>query len=85
MGYSYRNGGRIVDFWPDETDDQFYIVEHASLADILERAKEKWGEDISLEEINVESLYIHTSCLTYDAYDSSDYTKFLGVYRANTD
>lgn len=81
MGYSYRNGGLITDYWPDEDATTFYIAEHqdSSLQTIIERAKEKWGNDIDLSNITIRGENMHTSCLTYDAYDPSDYTDFVVV------
>lgn len=81
MGYSTRNGGLITDYWPDDCAKCFYITSDSnpSLAEILDRAKEKWGDDIDLGRIRIGAEKIHTSCLTYDLYDPSDYTEFVVV------
>jgi len=34
-----------------------------------------------LEDIQITSEKIHTGCLTYDLYDSSDYTEFVILTR----
>lgn len=80
MGYGTRNGS-IRTFWPDDTDTCFYIpsLSAPSLAEIIQRAKAKWGEDIDLEKIDISSEYIHTDCLTYDLFDRGDWTDFVIV------
>lgn len=81
MGYSTRLGTTITDFWPDETNNRFYIVEgiNDSLQDIIDRVKEKWGDSIDLSNITIGAEHIHTHCLGYDCYDPSDYTDFVVV------
>jgi hypothetical protein len=78
MGYTTRPGTEIVDYWPDNTDTELYIVSNSgySLAAILDIAKEKWP-DVSLENITIESEKIHTNCVYYDLYDPCDYTDFI--------
>lgn len=76
MGHS--SNGSIQNFWPDDTDDEFYLessYQH-SIEDILELAKNKWG-DISISDIMITCQNIHTNCITYDLHDPSDYTEFL--------
>ena len=83
MGYDVRTGG-IKTFHPDDTDDCFYIRERASLSEIYDKAKEKWGDDISLDDIKVEAEYIQMECIGYDvyaAYDPVDYTNYLRVIK----
>lgn len=81
MGYSYRNNGQIKDFWPDDDENTIYRVSGSdSLQDLLTLAQEKWP-GVSLEDIQITSEKIHTSCLTYDLYDSSDYTEFVILTR----
>lgn len=86
MGYTTRkhSGGEITDFWPDDTDTCFYLATGISgstytMAELLERAKEKWGKTTELINLEIGAEYIHTSCLYYDRYDSSDYTTFIKV------
>ncbi len=81
MGYSYRNNGQITDFWPDDTEDCFYLTGDWGLDAMVEFCKEKWGDAIDLTKIRITSEHIHTSCLTYDSYDSSDYTNFIVIER----
>lgn len=80
MGYGTRNNGQITTFWPDDTDDCFYLNGSSgySFGDILEKAKQKWGENISLSDIAIEAEHIQTDCL-FDRYDSSDWTDFIAV------
>lgn len=81
MGYSYRNNGNIKDFWPDDDENTMYRASGSdSLQDLINLAKEKWP-DASMEDIEITSENIHTSCLTYDLYDSSDYTQFTVLTR----
>lgn len=77
--YTARNGTRS--FEPDETDSEFYVATHGttSLSGILERARNKWGQDIDIEEIQIQAEYIHTECLGYDCYDPGDYTNYIRV------
>lgn len=79
MGYSYRNGGQIKDFWPDDTPTVFFIAQSATLEEIIERARERFGNDVQFKDLSISAQHIHTSCLTYDLHDSSDYTEFLEV------
>jgi hypothetical protein len=80
MGYGTRNNGQIKTFWPDDTEDEFFIAGSASLEAILDLAKAKWP-GIELIDIHIEPQNIHTDCLTYDLYDSGDYTQFLRISR----
>ena len=81
MGHTIRPGTRIRDYWPDDTETCFHLVSSCSnsLQDIIDRAKDKWGEDIDLDNISITSEKIHTHCLGYDQYDPSDYTDFIIV------
>lgn len=75
MGYTKR--GEITDFWPDDTEDKIYILDIGeSLATLIEHAKDKWP-NTSLGKISIGAEKIHTNCIGYDLYDSSDYTMFL--------
>lgn len=82
MGYTYRNNGQITDFWPDDTENEIYIQNDYGmpLDVLLEVIREKWP-DVSFEDLEITSEYIHTSCLTYDCYDSADWTQFIIISR----
>lgn len=81
MGYKKRSGTNITDFWPDDTDKEFFISteSYVSLAEVLDKAREKWSTDVDLEKLNIEAQHIHTYCLGYDRYDAGDYTDFLRI------
>jgi hypothetical protein len=87
MGYGTRNGGQIKTFWPDDTENDLYIASDytsTSLQEIFDLAREKWGEDLSLDEFlqfQIEPERIHTDCITYDLYDAGDYTNFIHITR----
>lgn len=81
MGYSTRQGlwgGTIKTYWPDDTEDTMYLTSNSqhSLAAIINVCKEKWP-DTDFNDLLFESEKIHTDCLDYDLYDSSDYTDFI--------
>lgn len=78
MGYGKRDG-TIRTFWPDDTDKQFHLAAGTSLSTIMEKVKEKWGQDVDFENIDVTGEHIHTDCLGYDSYDPGDYTDFVVV------
>lgn len=82
MGYTYRNNGAITDFWPDNTEDELYLADNGGITvvDLLGEIHCHFGE-MDLEQIEISSENIHTSCLTYDSHDSSDYTQFVVVRR----
>lgn len=79
MGYSTRNNGDIRDFWPDDDADNLYITGSPLLDEIVERARAHFGERFDLNRIIIEPEHIHTSCLTYDQYDGSDWTNFIHI------
>lgn len=66
------------EFWPADTETEIYYANETSLAEILESIKTRWP-NISMTEISIQAEYIHTHCLGYDLYDSSDYTNFVVV------
>ncbi len=80
MGYSTRNGGQIKTFWPDETNNEFYIERTASIVDIMALIISKWP-GTPANKISIEAEYIHTDYLTCDNYEASDYTNFLRIYK----
>lgn len=81
MGQTTDSRG-IASFWPDDTDECFYVVYGAGLYTILEVATNKWP-GISAKDLHITSEYIHTDCLYYDLYDPIDYTCFLKIERKN--
>lgn len=83
MGYSTRKDGHatIKTFEPDDTDEKIYIAGYRepTMQDIFDRAKEKWGENTKLEDLDISAEHIQTDCLGYDRYDSSDYTDYIVI------
>lgn len=82
MGYGYRFGTQIQTYWPDDDETTLYLSSspwdsNLTLADIIQQAKDHFGEDVKIEDVAVSSEYIHTDCLTYDLYDAGDYTNFI--------
>lgn len=77
--YKAPNGTRS--FEPDETDSEFYVATYGTtnLGAILERARDKWGQDIDIDDIELQAEHIHTQCLGHDCYDSGDYTNYIRV------
>ncbi len=81
MGYGTRDHG-IRTFWPDNTPDTLYIDASygaLSLAEIIEKAKEYFGQDIDFSKLSITGDHIKTDCLGYDEYDPSDYTDFIRI------
>lgn len=81
MGYGTRNNG-IRTFWPDDTEDEFYIEHSADLNEIMFSAEQKWP-GILPNNIRIESEHIQTDCLPYHRYDGSDWTNFLKISKIN--
>lgn len=77
MGHYKRDG--IDCFQPDDTENTFYIPYSASLSDIVEQVKEKFGSEVDFEDVTITPEYIHTHALGYDLYDASDYDNFLKI------
>lgn len=68
----------IVNYTPEDTENTFYVLGETDLDCIMYLIKEKWG-DVDFGYITVEPEHIHTCCLTYDLYDSSDWNDYLVV------
>ena len=76
---SYSKNGAITNFWPDDTDTLMYIEDYKanSIVYLIEKAKEKWGENIDLSHLVIQAEYIHTEYIYFDGCDSDDYTDFI--------
>ncbi|AUR84706.1 hypothetical protein NVP1063O_039 [Vibrio phage 1.063.O._10N.261.45.C7] len=68
----------VLNYTPEDTDYKFYVLGETYLTCILDQIKEKWG-DVDFSCIEIEPENIHTRCLGYDLYDSSDYDDYLVV------
>lgn len=66
-------------FEPDDDDNTMHLQGAQSLSEIIDAARAKWGEGISLDDISITPEHIHTRCLGYDKYDPADWTDFLVV------
>lgn len=78
----YKDSRGVRCFTPDDTDTEIYIRSHyesKNLGFILETAREKWGNDINIEDLEIQPEYIHEEALGYDRYDSSDYACYLRI------
>jgi len=80
VSHNLRGKGEIKEFRPADTDTEFYLHTSANIEDILLAIKLKWPK-ISLGDVEISAEHIHTRCLTYDLYDSGDYTDFLKISR----
>lgn len=82
MGYTYvkHSGGTITNFWPDDDENTLYLDAsmQLDLEGLMERIRAKWP-NVALSSLDISAEHIHTSCLTYDLHDPSDYTTFIKV------
>lgn len=76
MGYTTERG--IRKFWPDNTDRTKYIYGGASLSELIDTAQQHWP-GCDLENIVIDSEYIHTDCLGYDLFDPGDWSLFITI------
>lgn len=82
----YIINGSITNFEPDDTEQEFYIeasYQDIPIAEIILKAKEKWGQDINIENLCIRPENIHTHCIYYASYDSGDYTDYLVISKFN--
>ncbi|MDO8429781.1 MAG: hypothetical protein Q7S73_00230 [bacterium] len=66
--------------WPEETKETLYIEGTLGMnfQELYEKIQAKWP-GITMEEIQIEPEYFHTHCITYDVYDSGDWTNFFCI------
>lgn len=66
---------------PENTPEVLYLLSGTSksIADLLSEVKNHFGADVNLDDLLIESEYIHTRCLTYDLFDPTDYDDYLVV------
>lgn len=82
MGYSMN--GSCCDFWPDDTEHTIFIesgYNGQTLQSLITIIREKWGDDISLNDIewSAQHIHIHIHALARDSYEPSDYSEFLRI------
>jgi hypothetical protein len=78
----YTDAQGIRCFEPDDTNDTFYLPYASSMEDIFDRAKEKFGLCIKMDQVTISVEHIHTRCLGYDAYDGADWTDYIVVTKS---
>lgn len=66
-------------FTPDNTPTRLYIEGGygISLDEILDRARDHFGRQVTIEDLELSAEHIHTRCLGFDAYDPTDWTDYL--------
>ncbi|MBI4992055.1 MAG: hypothetical protein HZB99_02450 [Candidatus Harrisonbacteria bacterium] len=67
--------------WPKDTKDTLYIessYNSINLGELWGKIQLKWPS-ITMKELEITAEHIHTDHLSYDLYDSSDYTNFLCI------
>ncbi len=63
----------------DDENEMYIRRDERPLSEILEMAQEHFKCEIS--ELNIEAEHIHTSCLTYDLHDASDWETYIIITR----
>ena len=81
MTTTYSNNGQVTNFWPDDTENTMYLYGEHTFSEIMDICKQKFGENIDFAHIKIEYEYIHTRCLGFDSYDSSDWDTFTVIHR----
>jgi hypothetical protein len=78
MGYSSISQ-TARDFWPVNTPTELYLYfpDGYVISEILQMAKDHFGDDSDINNIEISAEYIHTSDINYDQYVSCDYTNFI--------
>lgn len=85
MGYSTyigRNGAVVNHYYPDDNENTMYIKADQSwaLSDIHAKIEDTWP-GVSLENIRLSSVNIHTHYIGSGGYDLSDYTNFIVIHK----
>lgn len=78
----YRDHNGIRCFEPDDDATKFHIrgdYSNISLQDVIDRARETFGPDVDLDDIQISAEHIQTQCLGYDQYDAGDWTDYIVV------
>jgi len=63
----------------DDENEMYIRANERPFTEIIEMAESHFGCNIS--ELNIEAEHIHTSCLTYDCHDSSDWETYFIITR----
>jgi hypothetical protein len=57
-----------------------YSFQDTTIGEILEQAREHFG-DIEINDLNIQSEYIHIRCLNHDQFDGADWANYLVITR----
>ena len=79
MGYSADHNS----FWPDDDENTIYLASSScpTLFDLIEIVRNRWGDWVDFDSLNITSENIHTDCLGYDLHHSSDDTNLIVITR----
>lgn len=74
---NYRDDTR----YPQDDATTIYIVDSGLLTvqEIIDRAQDKWGENISFYRLEITGEEKQVRCFGYDQYDPSDYLNYIVV------
>lgn len=88
MGYYYgapsnTNLTGIKHFEPDNDANTLYIrgEENRDLDYVMDLAKNHFGDNIEVADLEICAEYVHTRCIGYDRYDAGDYENFIVLRR----
>lgn len=80
-----RLANGIRNFTPDNTPDTLYIdaslYTSLTLGEIIDKAREHFGDNICFDDLTVNAEHVHTRCLGYDLYDPTDYDDYVVITR----
>ena len=63
---------------PQDDANTMYLPYSTNMQTLLELVQAKWPT-ADLDEVQICTQHIQTSCIGYDLYDSSDYTDYIVV------
>lgn len=81
MAHYTRDDG-IRCFEPDDDETGMYINcnYHHTLDQMISTITEKWP-GVSMSDIWIDAIHVHTDCLGCDRYDPTDYTNYIVIRR----
>jgi len=75
MGYKRSRWG-TKSYWPDNSKNTLYLVAGHTLGEMLEKAREHWGEHIDIDEIEVDAQKVYYRRIGHPEPHDSDYNGF---------
>jgi len=74
----------IYDDYPESDKNTLYIPSNGCLTldALVSIAKDHFGHDVDLSDLEVEGAKLHTRCVTYDLYDPNDWDDYIIISRA---